>query len=106
MSDLQIPDMPEAFEVPRMRVVGLALAWIKTGLLLVAAIAVSALGGGQEPAGQGFLFGGFIIGGLYWLAVVLPAFLLLRSATGRRVALGFALLLGPGLILILLAMYT
>ncbi len=106
MSHLRHPTAPEPSEHPRMRIIGLALAWIESGLIVLAAIAVSALGGGQDPAGQGFLFGGFVIGGLYWLAVILPAFLLLRRATGRRVALGFALLLGPGLILVPLAMYT
>jgi hypothetical protein len=40
------------------------------------------------------------MGSLYWLVFILPALLALRRATGRRVAVGFALLVGPALLLV------
>jgi hypothetical protein len=71
------------------------LAYLKSGLILVAAITMASLGGGQDPAGRAYLHGGFVIGGLYWVVFILPALLLLRRSTGRRVGLGFALLILP-----------
>ena len=95
MSDRPPPEQ----EHPRARLAALVLAWSKSGLILLAAIAMAGLGGGQDPAGQAYLYGGFVLGGLYWLVVILPALLLLRRATGRRVGLAFALLIFPDLIL-------
>lgn len=88
---------------PRLRRVGLLFAWSKTALVLAAAMAVAGLGGGQDPAGRAFLYGGFVLGGIYWLALVLPSLLALRASTGRRVGLAFALLILPDLALALAA---
>ncbi len=86
-------------EHPRARALAMLLACIKSGLILVGAITMASLGGGQDPAGQAYLYGGFVIGGVYWLVFILPALLLLRRSTRRRVVLGFVLLIFPDLIL-------
>ncbi len=99
MSELSTPRR----EHPRARLSGLMLAWVKSALILVAAITLAGLGGGQDPAGQAYLFGGFVLGGLYWLVLILPALLLLRRATGRRVGLALSLLIIPDLLLALAA---
>ena len=99
MSDLPVPQQ----EHPRARVAAVVLAYLKSGLILVAAITMASLGGGQDPAGRAYLYGGFVVGGLYWVVFILPALLLLRRSTGRRVGLGFALLIFPDLILALAA---
>lgn len=83
---------------PRARTLARTLAWIKSAILVSAASTMALLGGGQDPAGQAFLYGGFVLAGTYWLAFVLPALLLLRGATGWRVGLAFALLILPDLI--------
>lgn len=90
---------PDGREYPRARTFALSLAWLKSGLILFVAIAMAALGGGQDPAGQAYLFGGFVMGSLYWLVIVLPALLVLRRATRRRVAAGLALLVALALLL-------
>lgn len=90
-------------EHPWARRIALAVAGIKSALIVVAALAMASLGGGSDPAGQAYLYGGFWLGGLYWLMVILPALLLLRRATGRRVGLAFALLILPDVLLALAA---
>ncbi len=99
MSDVPVPQQ----EHPRARVAALVLVWLKTALIILAAITMASLGGGQDPAGQAYLYGGFVLGGLYWLVFILPALLLLRRSTGRRVGLGFVFLLFPDLILAIVA---
>jgi hypothetical protein len=99
MSDLRKPQQ----EHRAARGAALVLAWIKSGLVLLAAVSMATLGGGQDPAGRAYLYGGFLMGGLYWLAFILPALLLLRRSTGRRVSLAFVLLILPGLILAIAA---
>lgn len=91
---------PPEPEYTRARAVALSLAWLKSGLILAVPIAMVALGSAQDAAGQAYLIGGLVAGGLYWIAVILPALLALRRATARRVGIGFALLVVPALLVV------
>ena len=85
MDDLPLSLQPH----PRARRVALAIAWIKTGLAVLFVFATAIGGGGSDPAGRAFLYGGFGLAALYWLAFILPVLLLLRGDTRQRVAASF-----------------